>query len=213
MTTVVKNENITYTSIKIDPRTLTKILRWFEVNVYTVSQKISEYKDYESKWDRDAGDSGLWIKSWVSTSSPFSCDLQITQDDDEYDLNCYIYLNRKHEIHNFTIYYKNEDFESVYDREYLDQFDCLTKEYKICKCDNLCAHNKDQCEDCYINDYENDERCSICFENNYAWIQITGSDGTGCNHKFHKHCIEKIGNNKCPLCRARFCKYDDVTEL
>lgn len=40
------------------------------------------------------------------------------------------------------------------------------------------------------------EECSICFEN------LTDKDSClECGHLFHKNCVMRLHNNKCPLCR------------
>ena len=44
------------------------------------------------------------------------------------------------------------------------------------------------------------EECSICYEN----INDSSSAELCCGHRFHKLCLAKMINSKCPLCRTHF---------
>ena len=44
------------------------------------------------------------------------------------------------------------------------------------------------------------DECAICYEN----MDHNGIIKLNCGHMFHKLCVIKINNNKCPLCRAQF---------
>lgn len=43
------------------------------------------------------------------------------------------------------------------------------------------------------------DHCSICLDN----LNTESTINLKCNHLFHRNCLKKITNNKCPLCRSR----------
>ena len=72
------------------------------------------------------------------------------------------------------------------------------KTYKCCRmahCNSLAVED-DQCEDCYVHDWNRGEECCICKEDNGHWV------GMACDHLIHKACFQAMGSSKCPLCRA-----------
>ena len=84
--------------------------------------------------------------------------------------------------------------------------DFLTAKYVFCKyCEKpiLEKFGKDLCKECYVNEYEHGEECSICKETGKGhWIQYEN-----CNHIFHFKCHRKLKVKICPLCRGECLPY------
>lgn len=74
----------------------------------------------------------------------------------------------------------------------------IEETYNLCNCYREIKLNN-QCNDCYIFHYENEDRCSVCLDNGGQWSKLQ------CGHIFHSYCIDQV--EKCPLCR-RFKKIE-----
>lgn len=193
MTTVVKNENIVCTVVKITERNLKVIHKYFEVYFEKMTKKLTQFHMDRLVWE-DLNDAHYSKRS--SEDFPFVCEFVIDIKDDDnntFKLCCNLYVNNR-QFHTFKI--DNNDLS-----EFTHNLDFLQNELRICKCGSLCKDNKDQCKKCWVYDYEHEEDCSICMENNYIWEKLD------CGHCFHKHCLKRLTKFKCPLCRQEFSQY------
>ena len=195
MTEVVKNENIVCTVINITQRNLNILYRYFNIYGSKCYKKLQEYEGDRHIWEN--ADSQVYTKM-SSKDFPFVCEFEVTLQDNDINnfvLTCNLYLNNIR-IHTFKILNNSEEFNV---NEHRHNLECLQKEYRLCKCGHLCSDGRDQCNKCYVYDYEHEENCSICLENNYVWEKLE------CGHCFHDHCLNKLTKYRCPLCRQEFC--------
>ena len=123
-------------------------------------------------------------------------------DDDEYDFEnasimCYIRLQDP------CICIPNGSFSWEPDHEYrlAKLRSILSVEYEFCSCrESMVVEDFGFCKDCYPYVTTHTEDCSICLTQDAGvWIK------TACNHIFHRHCLAKVDNHKCPLCRQCTC--------
>ena len=141
MTTVVKNENIVFTSIKITDRNMTILKKYFEMNFQKMSIKLDEFDEDRTEWDRHDGQ----YQKQSSCDYPFTCLFEIEfQNDKTFILRCNLNY-KKNKINSFVIVTEDNDW-----FDYLPQFEKINIEYKICKCGSICAYEKEQCKKCYI---------------------------------------------------------------
>ena len=195
MTEVVKNENIVCTVVNITQRNLNILYRFFNIYGSKCYKKLQAFEGDRFTWE--AYDEHVYEKM-SSGDFPFVCKFDITlidNDRNNFVLNCTFFVN-KIRIHNFKILNNGDEFDMD---EHRHNLECLQKEYRLCKCGYLCSDERDQCNKCYVYDYEHEENCSICLENNYKWDKLE------CGHCFHSHCLDKLLKYKCPLCRKDFC--------
>jgi len=194
MTTVVKNENnIVCNVMNITGRNLNIIHKYFQVYFEKMNKKLTQFSMDREVWD-ELNDDHYSKRS--SEDFPFTCEFVIKLTESEnniFKLYCNLSVNNKR-FHTFPI-----DRNDV--TEFIHNLDFLQQEYRICKCGALCEDGKDQCKNCWIYDYEHEEDCSICMENNYIWEKLD------CGHCFHRHCLNKLHRFKCPLCRQDFHQY------
>ena len=199
----VKVNNITESDITADvfvlePRNKEILSRWFEINFASIQKTAFESDNDDAYWDQLTDGNG-YLNLELKTKYPFSISfLLIKKTDLGFSLTCYIHLG-KEQIVEFDIVIGTKY------RHYIDRIDKLKDFYKICKCGEMCYEDKEQCEECYIFNYEHPENCAICMCNNYRWTKLK------CKHIFHRHCISKVDNKKCPLCRAKFDLNDNHT--
>ena len=194
-----KNENIVCNVIKITERNLKVIHKYFEVYFVKMTQKLSEFNMDLLVWE-DLNDNHYTKKS--SEDFPFTCEFVINVKENynnTFKFCCNLYVNNQR-FHTFKI--DNDDL-----TEFTHNLDFLQKELRICKCGSLCADEKDQCKKCWVYDYEHEENCSICTENNYIWEKLE------CGHCFHKHCLKKLTKLRCPLCRQDCSQYANRTMM
>jgi len=73
-------------------------------------------------------------------------------------------------------------------------------------CKNLVSDKDKYCKKCFEFCCTREEICSICLdelEKESYWIMLK------CRHVFHYHCIAKVENTACPLCRVGYSD-DDI---
>lgn len=190
--------DITADVFVLEPRNREIIRRWFEVNFTDIQKTASNCQYNRGVYEQLTEDVG-YINLELKTKYPFSISFLLTKKtNNDLDLSCYVHLNKEQII----------EFDIVIGAKYthyIHQIDKLKDSYKFCKCGELCWDDKSQCEVCYIFNYEHPENCAICMCNNYRWTKLK------CGHVFHGHCIAKVENKKCPLCRAKFDLNDDHT--
>ena len=185
-----KNETIVCTAVKITERNLSVIYKYFQVYFKKMTKKLTMFHGDRLAWE-DLNDNHYSKRS--CEDFPFTCEFVIEikeNDNNTFKLCCNLFLNNGR-FHTFII-----DRDDV--TEFTYHLEGLEKEFRICKCGSLCEGNKDQCKKCWIYDYEHEEDCSICMENNYIWEKLE------CGHCFHKHCLNKLTKPKCPLCRNEY---------
>jgi hypothetical protein len=200
MSSIVQKEKDTITAdvFVLEPRNKEIMRRWFEVNFVDIQKTAENCKYNRGLYEKLTEDVG-YINLELKTKYPFFVSfLLLKKTNNDLDLTCYIHLN-KEQINEFNIVIGTKY------THYIDQIDKLKDSYKICKCGEMCWDDKIQCEECYIYNYEHPEDCAICMSNNYRWTKLK------CGHIFHGHCIAKVDNKKCPMCRAKFDLNDSHT--
>ena len=95
---------------------------------------------------------------------------------------------------------KEFKFRDTNDENYsLDEFKKyfrLKKKYILCSsCSSSEALFNELCRNCYLYSYDNPEPCCICYETFGRWARYK------CGHILHEQCINKMQDNRCPMCR------------
>ncbi len=121
-----------------------------------------------------------------------------------FNLIIYIYVNNKEYDYYLKQYLGDCDIYMSHQQEMTVDFKTFEKiDYKIpllcIDCGKHRVYENTSCESCLEKNYIPDDICSICHESqkvNFVTLK--------CRHKFHRDCIKKVENKKCPLCKANF---------
>jgi hypothetical protein len=119
----------------------------------------------------------------------------------------------KHDTHTIRIeirykltefYFKNIESDNIHNLSNI--INEIPTTFQICVCFNVADVNGD-CID----------KCDVCFKNSYIRTEVEGGDcaiclnndshcwnGLPCSHNFHTHCLWKLSDKKCPLCREPY---------
>ena len=158
---------------------------------------------------------GLWLRmQYRAETSYHECDnydeetLVLDSDnmcDCSKDLVYEIYItNGKGSVFHNTRFYSVEFSDPTLSmKRALVLFNKIPDTIDICQCGIVAVKDK-WCSDCYIfrSEHPTDEHCAICHENEGVYVV------TECKHYFHKHCFNKLEDEKslltkkCPLCRT-----------
>lgn len=193
---------------ELTPRIATFFSRYIEVQKTNILERFEKLKTEDaSELEEELNDDGLIIIDFQSFKK-FELEMEVDFDRNSEDMikpwSLKLMMHFRYKVPNKDLGYVNiaNIHMKVDMEEFITKINESVKTYKICPCEDNIEYKDGWCITCYPYVLTQEDRCSVCLENDGVWIELK------CKHTVHKRCWNNIENNKCPLCRHQCGKYD-----